>query len=197
MRSHHPIEYTVEPAAVLRESIEQGAENRERIFPDDVRDVRRLPDWGSLPFRSVEPAVQAIDGYKCSVVAHDLLDDRRRAGSTPSGSNEPESVALVARVLDSRSAIEHNAEYMGNCTAGYTSAVGRGEVQLVALDDENGQCMLNVELKWNTREVRWVPGEINTRFNGYGYGYENTPESVKSIADQLAERMNNGRTSDS
>jgi hypothetical protein len=191
IRSHHPIEYTVEPAAVLRESIEHGAENRERIFPDDVRDVRRLPDWGSLPFRSVEPAVQAIDGYKCSVVAHDLLDARRRTGSTPSDSNEPESVALVARVLDSRRAIEHNAEYMGNCTAGYTSAVGRGEVQLVALDDENGQCMLNVELKWDTREIRWVPGEINTRFNGYGYGYESTPESVKSIADQLAERLNN------
>jgi hypothetical protein len=191
IRSHHPIEYTVEPAAVLRESIEQGAENRERIFPDDVRDVRRLPDWGSLPFRSVEPAVQAIDGYKCSVVAHALLDARRRTGSTPSDSNEPESVALVARVLDSRRAIEHNAEYMGNCTAGYTSAVGRGEVQLVALDDANGQCMLNVELKWDTREIRWVPGEINTRFNGYGYGYESTPESVKLIADQLAERLNN------
>jgi hypothetical protein len=191
IRSHHPVEYTVEPAAVLRESIEHGAEARERIFPDDVRDVRRLPDWGSLPFRSVEPAVQALDGYQCAVEANDLLDDHRRAGSAQSDTSEPESVGLVARVLDSRSAIEQNAEYMGNCTNGYTSAVGRGEVQLVALDDQNGQCVLNVELKWNTREVRWVPGEINTRFNGYGYGYDATPESVKLVADLLAERMNN------
>ncbi len=194
-RSHHPIEYTVEPAAVLRESIDAGAGDRERIFQGDVRDVRRLPDWGALPFRSVEPAQQALDGFRCEAPREDLVFGQRRHAeeqSQPRDAETLQEVPLVARVLDSRAAIEQNAEYMGNCTSGYVSAVARGDVQLVGLYNEDGVCQLNVELRWG--DDGWRPGEINTRFNGYAYGYENTPASVRGIADQLATRMNNADT---
>ena len=82
---------------------------------------------------------------------------------------------------------------MGNCTGGYVSAVARGEVQLVGLYDSAGVCQLNIELQRD--HDGWRPGEINTRFNGYGRGYENTPDAVRVIADQLAERLNSGQLS--
>lgn len=196
-RSHHPIEYAADPAAVIRESIAEGATTRERFFLDDVSDVRRLPDWGVLPFRSAEAAQIALDGYQCSVTSTELLDDRRRAIDEEQLVGDkaatPQTVALEARVLDSRAAIEQNAEYMGNCTGGYVSAVARGEVQLVGLYDSAGVCQLNIELQRD--HDGWRPGEINTRFNGYGRGYENTPDAVRVIADQLAERLNSGQLS--
>lgn len=195
VRSHHPIEYAVEPAAVIRDSIQSGAEQRDRYFVNDVSDVRSLPEWGVLPFRGVEIAQDALDGYQCSVTTLDLLDDRRREAADArlkEGETRdvhvPQVVPLVARVLDSRSSIEQNAEYMGNCTGGYVSSVARGEVQLVGLYDEDGVCQLNIELQ--RVEDGWRPGEINTRFNGYGYGYDNTPDDVRLIADQLAARLN-------
>ena len=191
-RSHHPIEYVVEPAAVLRESIDAGATDRERLFQANVRDVRRLPDWGVLPFKSVEPARQALDGFRCEAPREDLVfgQERHRVEqNAPEDADIQQGVPLVARVLDSQAAIVQNAEYMGNCTSGYVSAVARGDVQLVGLYNEDGVCQLNIELRHENNS--WRPGEINTRFNGYAYGYENTPESVKTIADQLAERMNN------
>jgi hypothetical protein len=49
---------------------------------------------------------------------------------------------------------------------------------------------LNVELSYDYNWGRWEPGEINTRFNGYGYGYSATPEPMKKIADELAELLN-------
>jgi hypothetical protein len=191
-RSHHPIEYAAEPAAVIRESIAGGVATREQFFLDTVSDVRLLPDWGVLPFRSVETAQRALDGYQCSITSTELLDDGRRALAKEREDGEnteaPAMIALEARVLDSRLAIEQNAEYMGNCTGGYVSSVARGETQLVGLYDENGVCQLNVELK--REENEWKPGEINTRFNGYRHGYENTPEEARVIGDALAELLN-------
>jgi hypothetical protein len=191
-RSHHPIEYAAEPAAVIRESIAGGVASREQFFLDTVSDVRLLPDWGVLPFRSVETAQKALDGYQCSITSTELLDDGRRALAKEREDGEnteaPAMIALEARVLDSRLAIEQNAEYMGNCTGGYVSSVARGEVQLVGLYDKDGVCQLNVELK--REEDWWQPGEINTRFNGYRHGYENTPEEARVIGDALAELLN-------
>ncbi len=191
-RSHHPIEYAAEPAAVIRESIAGGVTSREQFFSDTVSDVRLLPDWGVLPFRSVETAQRALDGYQCSITSTELLDDGRRAlaKEREDGDNTeaPAMISLEARVLDSRLAIEQNAEYMGNCTGGYVSSVARGEVQLVGLYDKDGVCQLNVELK--REEDEWQPGEINTRFNGYRHGYENTPEEARVIGDALAELLN-------
>lgn len=191
-RSHHPIEYAAEPAAVIRESITGGAANREQFFSENVSDVRLLPDWGVLPFRSVETAQRALDGYQCSITSTELLDDGRRALADEQGEGEnsaaPEVVLLEARVLDSRAAIEQNAEYMGNCTGGYVSSVASGEIQLVGLYDKNGVCQLNIELQRD--EDRWRPGEINTRFNGYRHGYENTPEEARVIGEALAELLN-------
>jgi hypothetical protein len=192
MRSHHPIEYAAEPAAVIRESIAGGVTTREQFFSDDVNDVRRLPDWGVLPFRSVEAAQRALDGYQCSIASTELLDDGRRALAKEREDGEnteaPAMISLEARVLDSRTAIEQNAEYMGNCTGGYVSSVARGEIQLVGLYDKDGVCQLNVELQ--LEEDEWKPGEINTRFNGYRHGYANTPEEARVIGDALAELLN-------
>lgn len=191
-RSHHPIEYAAEPAAVIRESIAGGVATREQFFSDTVSDVRLLPDWGVLPFRSVETAQRALDGYQCSITSTELLDERRRDAAVEreeSGNHDtPVAVSLEARVLDSRLAIEQNAEYMGNCTGGYVSSVARGEVQLIGLYDKGGVCQLNVELR--REEDEWKPGEINTRFNGYKHGYENTPREARVIADDLAKLLN-------
>jgi hypothetical protein len=166
--------------------------SREQFFLDTVSDVRLLPDWGVLPFRSVETAQKALDGYQCSITSTELLDDGRRALAKEREDGEnteaPAMISLEARVLDSRLAIEQNAEYMGNCTGGYVSSVARGEVQLVGLYDKDGVCQLNVELK--REEDWWQPGEINTRFNGYRHGYENTPEEARVIGDALAELLN-------
>jgi hypothetical protein len=196
-RSHHPIEYAAEPAAVIRESIAGGVASREQFFLDNVSDVRLLPDWGVLPFRSVETAQRALDGYQCSITSTELLDERRRDAAQEHGEGEnaaaPEVVSLEARVLDSRLAIEQNAEYMGNCTGGYVSSVARGEVQLVGLYNKDGVCQLNVELR--REEGVWKPGEINTRFNGYRHGYESTPEEARVIGDALAERLNSSQPS--
>jgi hypothetical protein len=200
VRSHHPVEYAADPAAMIRDSIQSGADERDRYFLNDVSDVRSLPGWGVLPFRGAERAKDALDGYQCSVTALDLLDDRAREAENvrlvegeDRGSLVPQVVPLVARVLDSSVSIAQNAEYMGNCTGGYVSAVAKGEVQLVGLYNDDGVCQLNVELKRDGD--LWRPGEINTRFNGYGYGYDATPESVKVIADQLAERLNSSQPS--
>ena len=191
-RSHHPIEYAAEPAAVIRESITGGVATREQFFLDNVSDVRLLPDWGVLPFRSVETAQRALDGQQYVVTSTELLDERRRALADEQGEGEnaekPDWLLLEARVLDSRLAIQQNAEYMGNCTDGFVSSVASGEIQLVGLYDKNGVCQLNVELQCVNNW--WEPGEINTRFNGYGRKRENVPKRVKEIADWLALRLN-------
>jgi hypothetical protein len=133
--------------------------------------------------------MQAINGFEVHTVSPEAFGAQ---GVEPAGSNEPESVRLQARVLDSSQTIDQNAEYMGNCTSGYTSRVARGDTRLVGMYDEDGRCRLNVELSYDDYRGRWEPGEINTRFNGYGYGYDATPEPMQEIADQLAELMNEG-----
>ena len=132
-------------------------------------------------------AQSAIDGASYTVSSNDLKEPHRRDDyAQPSAKYE---LQLTARVLSSESSIKQNAEYMGNCTAGYVEDVARGDVRLVGLYDEDGKCHLNVELERSG--TGWRAGEINTRFNGYGYGYHNTPKRVQRIANQLVHRMNN------
>ena len=182
---HNPLEAVVCNSAVMRDWQE---EREHTIATTQVNHVRDLPGFGAIPFRGIETAMQAINGYEVRTVSPEDLD---RGAATNTGS-EPERVTLQARVLDNSQAIDQNAEYMGNCTSGYTSSVARGDTRLVGMYDEEGRCRLNIELSYNDHRGRWEPGEINTRFNGYGYGYDATPEPMQKIADQLAERINEG-----
>jgi hypothetical protein len=181
---HNPLEEVVCNSAVMRDWQE---ERDHMIVTTQVNHVRDLPGFGAIPFRGIETAMQAINGFEVRTVSPEALDAR---GTAPSTGSEPESVTLQARVLDSSQTIDQNAEYMGNCTGGYTSRVARGDTRLVGMYDEEGLCRLNVELSYDDFRGRWVPGEINTRFNGYGYGYDATPEPMQQIADELAELLN-------
>jgi hypothetical protein len=183
---HNPLEEVVCNSAVMRDWQE---ERDHTIATTQVNHVRDLPGFGAIPFRGIETAVQAINGYEVRTVSPEALDAH---GAEAYSGSEPESVTLQARVLDSSQTIDQNAEYMGNCTAGYASRVARGDTRLVGMYDEEGLCRLNVELAYDEYRGLWEPGEINTRFNGYGYGYESTPHAMQQIADQLAERMNEG-----
>jgi hypothetical protein len=183
---HNPLEEVVCNSAVMRDWQE---EREHTIATTQVNHVRDLPGFGTIPFRGIETAVQAINGYVVRTVSPEALDAH---GAEAYSGSEPESVTLQARVLDSSQTIDQNAEYMGNCTAGYASRVARGDTRLVGMYDEEGLCRLNVELAYDEHRGLWEPGEINTRFNGYGYGYESTPYAMQQIADQLAERMNEG-----
>ena len=176
----HQVERDLHAAAVIAVRNVDDNVLTSRV-PSTVSD---LPGFGSIPFRGVQLAQSAIDGARYTVSSNDLKkgDDYEQ----PSAKSE---LQLTARVLSSESSIWQNAEYMGNCTAGYVEDVARGDVCLIGLYDEDGTCHLNVALEHSW--TGWRAGEINTRFNGYGFGYHNTPKRVKRIADQLAHRMNN------
>ena len=179
----HQVERDLHAAAVIAvRNVEDDALTLHA--PSTVSD---LPGFGSIPFHNVKLAQSAIDGARYTVSSNDLKEPHRRDDyAQPSAKYE---LQLTARVLSSESSIKQNAEYMGNCTAGYVEDVARGDVRLVGLYDEDGKCHLNVELERSG--TGWRAGEINTRFNGYGYGYHNTPKRVQRIANQLVHRMNN------
>ena len=181
---HNPLEEVVCNSAVMQDWQEERGET---VVVTQVSHVRDLPGFGAIPFRGIETAMHAINGFEVLTVSPEALDTR---SDVPYDGAQPESVKLQARVLDSSQTIDQNAEYMGNCTAGYTNRVASGDTRLVGMYDEEGRCRLNVELSYDYNWGRWEPGEINTRFNGYGYGYSATPEPMKKIADELAELLN-------
>jgi hypothetical protein len=81
---------------------------------------------------------------------------------------EMDDTALVPRVLSSRRALTENANYMGNCTAGYEEYIRQGDTLLVTLDDTTDgrrTTRYNVEIL-RGESGRWdVIEEINSRFN--------------------------------
>ena len=185
----HQVERDVHAAAVIAaRNVENGT--TEHHTPSTVAD---LPGFGSLPFRGIETAQSAIDGESFTVRSN-VLDQGADRQDSYKQTSEGVELRLTARVLSSAASVEQNAEYMGNCTNGYVQDVAIGDIRLVGLYDEDGRCHLNVELRLENDE--WRAGEINTRFNGYGHGYENTPKRVQQIANQLAERMNNTAADD-
>jgi hypothetical protein len=180
----HQVERDLHAAAVIAVRNVDDHVLTSRV-PSTVSD---LPGFGIIPFRGVQLAQSAIDGARYTVSSNDLGKEahRRDEYAQPVGKYE---LQLTARVLSAETSIKQNAEYMGNCTAGYVGDVACGDVRLVGLYDEDGTCHLNVALEHSW--TGWRAGEINTRFNGYGFGYHNAPKRVQRIADQLAHRMNN------
>ena len=79
-----------------------------------------------------------------------------------------EDAVLTPRVLSSPRALTENANYMGNCTAGYEYEIRRDETLIIALDDATSAertTMYNVEIRRGVSD-RWdTIGEINSRFN--------------------------------
>jgi hypothetical protein len=79
-----------------------------------------------------------------------------------------ENTVLTPRVISSPRALTENANYMGNCTAGYESYIRNNESLIIALDDKTtpqGDTVYNVEIQ-RGESGRWdTIGEINSRFN--------------------------------
>jgi len=79
-----------------------------------------------------------------------------------------EDTVLTPRVISSPRALTENANYMGNCTAGYEHHIRDNESLIIALDDKTtpqGATVYNVEIQ-RGESGRWdTIGEINSRFN--------------------------------
>ena len=77
-------------------------------------------------------------------------------------------IVLTPRVVSSPRALTENANYMGNCTAGYEHHIRDNESLIIALDDKTtpqGATVYNVEIQ-RGESGRWdTIGEINSRFN--------------------------------
>jgi 3-methyladenine DNA glycosylase AlkC len=77
-------------------------------------------------------------------------------------------IVLTPRVVSSPRALTENANYMGNCTAGYEQRIRNNESLIIALDDSSSasrDTLYNVEIQ-RGENGRWETiGEINSRFN--------------------------------
>jgi hypothetical protein len=75
---------------------------------------------------------------------------------------------LTPRVVSSPRALRENANYMGNCTAGYEAGIRCDESLIIALDDTSSasrDTLYNVEIQRGSGG-RWdTIGEVNSRFN--------------------------------
>ena len=95
--------------------------------------------------------------------------------------------ALTPRVISSPRALRENANYMGNCTAGYEGGIRRDESLIIALDDTSSasrDTLYNVEIQRGSGD-RWdTIGEINSRFN---QGV--TDDEQLAIIDQLTKLL--------
>ena len=94
---------------------------------------------------------------------------------------------LTPRVISSPRALRENANYMGNCTAGYEGGIRRDESLIIALDDTSSasrDTLYNVEIQRGSGD-RWdTIGEINSRFN---QGV--TDDEQLAIIDQLTKLL--------
>ena len=124
------------------------------IWPARPKSFFELPARAALPW-DISPTTNALIGRK-------IRNDGK---------------VLTLRRLESKHALDQNANYMGNCTAGYAKSISRGDAVILALDDESGKPVYNVELRRGTGTVRaplgqvldhtkpWYLGQVNSRFN--------------------------------
>jgi len=98
-----------------------------------------------------------------------------------------EDTVLTPRVISSPRALTENANYMGNCTAGYEHHIRDNERLIIALDDKTtpqGATVYNVEIQ-RGESGRWdTIREINSRFNN---GV--TEAEYRTIEAQVAELL--------
>jgi hypothetical protein len=133
------------------------------IWPERPKSIFELPGRSALPW----DANHATD----FLVGQSVLDQDR---------------ALSVRRLDSPHALEANANYMGNCTAGYADDIATGEAVILALDDPSGKTLYNVEVRKARTGPYWELGQVNSRFN--------TSEVPEVIRQQLAELVDELRS---
>ena len=169
----HPI------VAHLREMlVVTAAERPEDIWPDQPKTLLDLPGRDALPW-SIDDAARRLDGTVVTCPAP------RSVATGPDSSADqalPDS-AFTLRVLDSSRKLTTNANYMGNCTAGYASFVASGDIVIAALDDASGRTKYNVSFR-PVGDGTWHIGEINSRFNE-----GNVPDEVQRACEQLAESL--------
>lgn len=147
-------------------------------WPEQITSVKDLPGYGHLPFTGIEEFSGRVDGS----------DYRFPAGD--------EGAPKLSRVetVSSGGELRQNAEYMGNCTAGYARSIARGLTRIVAVYDTEGNCVLNLSFerrggnascppqyrslvmqilnRLNEDGDGWALSEINTRFNGLGNAWD-------------------------
>jgi hypothetical protein len=195
-REHHPIEYAAVPASVLSEMRAVGGP---LIVETRGNDVRSLPNFSSLTYRGVEERQSALDdslwtvseGYLKKHVDFSLEKEDGLQSSLDELSDRDLNVTaeLKARVISSPDTLDKNARYMENCVDSYGGRIARGTSLIIALDDQNGACRLNVHLEHNYETNKWEIEQINTIRNGYGRGSV-VPTPVLDIALDIAERIN-------
>jgi hypothetical protein len=76
----------------------------------------------------------------------------------------PLGEGLSVKVLSSKQDLKTNANYMGNCTAGYGRRVASGRSVVLALVDAEGVTQYNAAFEIDPRGSLDV-GEVNSRFN--------------------------------
>jgi hypothetical protein len=133
------------------------------IWPERPKSIFELPGRDALPWDTNH----ATD----YLVGKSVLDQDRE---------------LSVRRLDSPHAVEVNANYMGNCTAGYAYDIATGGAVILALDDASGKTLYNVEVRKAETGPYWQLGQVNSRFN--------TSEVPETIRQQLAELVDELRS---
>jgi hypothetical protein len=130
----------------LREVVVLAQREREGIaiaWPRRPKNVAELPGWDSMPW--------GTDGTTDSLIGRRI---RPRGGR-----------GMVLRRLDSKHELEMNANYMGNCTAGYAEDIASGNTVIWGLDDASGNTVYNVELRRDGPGDPWELGQVEGRFN--------------------------------
>jgi hypothetical protein len=154
-------------------------------WPGRMVNYTAIPGYDALPFQDIAEFSEKIDGG-------DYEFPEATGGR---------AVLASVRTLSSGQELRDNAEYMSNCTNGYARSIAEGTTRIVAVDDAEGNCVLNLsfilteekqpmrvrvpeEYEALVRQIlerlnggnveqggmMWSLQEINTRFNGLGYG---------------------------
>ena len=169
----HPI------VAHLREMlVVTAAERPEDIWPAKPKTLLDLPGRDVLPW-SIDDAARRLDGTVVTCPAS------RSEATGPDSSADPAlpDSAFTLRVLDSSRKLTTNANYMGNCTAGYALDIASGDLVIAALDDASGRTQYNVSFR-PEGDGTWYVEEVNSRFNE-----GNVPGEVQRACEQLAESL--------
>lgn len=217
--AHHPLEFSVILPSVMRDATSEGSSALDRLFRKKVNDVRDLPGLEAIPFRNINSARDAIDGFTVLVRESSLTGKKKQQqqeeeeedgstevdessaketenGATADTENAPpqKMIRLTARVLDSATAMMQNHEYMGNCTDTYIHDVAYGTTRIVGMYDDEGLCRLNIDLSRDEFSDTWRAVQVNTRFNGFGNHGEKAPKDLRGIARTLAARLSSAHT---
>jgi hypothetical protein len=152
--SHPSVTHLKEAAVIAQRDLEATGVT----WPSRPKSITDLPGRASLPW-DVASTTDALVGRRV----------RPRHGQ-----------GFTVRRLDSKTALEQNANYMGNCTAGYAHEIAQGDTIILALDDHTSTTVYNVELYRRVRESdlssdgtrtftkSWYLGQVNSRFNNGG-----------------------------